>query len=1454
MKKRTQIIVIVALLVAQLALHGLSQNAGAQTEVLEWFVATWGDDTNPGTALHPFRTINHALFRAGINPRVKKIIWVAEGTYAENVKFTEAGQYLCGGVTNLLRPREFRGGTSVIAAPDDTKPAVKLRYNTHIDGFTVTGGLEGITIGGQLPTSSFTCTVGNCIVKQNVEAGIAMLLQVRYKESLLRVHDCWIGENGQDGIILVNALVEITSCTVTTNVGSGIRFWSTYSVLENCVFENNGKEGIQGATEYITCLNNIVRNNGANGIYLDITTGEVTSNTITANQVDGIQCGAVLLMILDNNITQNRRNGILCRTWALSLPPEVPEPERPPRPPLCDPIIIGNYIAENNENGIAAIEESFFIAERNIIRANNESGVFATDRTTAIILDNLITENLNYGVCVTKCALPVIKDNRIVWNFRAGLRAEDNSSAIIEGNQLCWNWGEGLIIARYSTPYCSGNIITGNNGGGILCKDSARPVIANHNVVWGNLRDGVTIIDSAQPLIKQTIIANNVQNGVMISNSAQPNLLNNLIAENKKSGIVCDDMAAPIITNNIITSSTMYGLAELTETADPTLVTFNCFWQNGIADYLDEGTTEYTGADEINTLVDNEEGRCADNISVDPQFVMWGPFNRTNAIHVDANFTGTEMGTRGAPFSTITNAIISYDYRLAEGSLCIGAGKGWVDIGAYPNATSYSPQGSNEVKIIVHPGNYTESNLILNHNILLHGEDARVYGHEDFTILYPETGTTVEELHFIGGDMAIYCKPDQTPLIQRNIIEGTVFKGIFCSHADPQLLSNTLINNELHGIMLYHASPLIQDCVVEQSGGDGILCENASAPMIVHNMLVANAGAGIHCISGSSPRILSNQLKDNDRGMWFEDASDGSVQDNYIAGSGAEGILCESGSQPTIHHNIFDGNVRSGISCQTASGAQISANIIRNNIWDGIYCYNGATPEIMNNIIYGNRNCGIRLMNNLSPTVVNNTIIRNYNAGISLNLAATPTMTNNIIAFNGGYGVLELDPSSDPASLQSNCFFTNSLGDYRDEGTITYSGADEINMLVDNNGNPRGGNLSANPDLVNMSSEDFHLRADSPCVDAGVLASAPASDFEGDVRPQGPGIDIGADEIGTQWNYSFETGEENWGPGGAPIFFSTPQPIAADGVISLLSTTNTNTFGFWNSPTASIRYYANDLCCVRFRMTTDVPDSSRVPQIRLRMTAENLQQTDCLVVTSSGDGAFSPTPEGRDYDLYVVPQPGMDGEFARLAFDLLNFDPLDEPEATVSLESVTISRIPLSVLSGQESMTAYDFETGPEGWRFSGTVLPFAAPMSMVRAGALSLIATNNTNTFGFWTSDPADVTIEAGKLYRVRCSVSTDVTDPALVPQVRLRTSTQNLQASAVLDVVSAGNGMVAPAPSVKEYVAYLYPPQSAAGSAQDGLSVAFDLLNFNPADAEFATLRLHDVRIDAFDIPLMP
>jgi hypothetical protein len=42
---------------------------------------------------------------------------------------------------------------------------------------------------------------------------------------------------------------------------------------------------------------------------------------------------------------------------------------------------------------------------------------------------------------------------------------------------------------------------------------------------------------------------------------------------------------------------------------------------------------------------------------------------------------------------------------------------------------------------------------------------------------------------------------------------------------------------------------------------------------------------------------------------------------------------------------------------------------------------------------------------------------------------------------------------------------------------------------------------------------DYHLTADSPCIDTGTSEGAPSDDIDGDTRPQGQGYDMGADEF-----------------------------------------------------------------------------------------------------------------------------------------------------------------------------------------------------------------------------------------------------------------------------------------------------------------------------------------------------
>jgi hypothetical protein len=56
------------------------------------------------------------------------------------------------------------------------------------------------------------------------------------------------------------------------------------------------------------------------------------------------------------------------------------------------------------------------------------------------------------------------------------------------------------------------------------------------------------------------------------------------------------------------------------------------------------------------------------------------------------------------------------------------------------------------------------------------------------------------------------------------------------------------------------------------------------------------------------------------------------------------------------------------------------------------------------------------------------------------------------------------------------------------------------------------GNIQLDPQFVNAPGGDFHLKSNSPAINAGVTLSPVTTDFDGVSRPQGPAYDIGAYE------------------------------------------------------------------------------------------------------------------------------------------------------------------------------------------------------------------------------------------------------------------------------------------------------------------------------------------------------
>ena len=236
------------------------------------------------------------------------------------------------------------------------------------------------------------------------------------------------------------------------------------------------------------------------------------------------------------------------------------------------------------------------------------------------------------------------------------------------------------------------------------------------------------------------------------------------------------------------------------------------------------------------------------------------------------------------------------------------------------------------------------------------------------------------------------------------------------------------------------------------------------------------------------------------RAGWQVSRIDGFTIRNGNASTGG-GIYCDGGSA-TIVHNTITGNTATksggGIYCISGSKPTITHNTITANHateGGGVYC-DYASPTIANNTITGNAGSGISCSGS-SATIANNTITGNAGGGISCS-GSSLTIINTIIAFNSS-GVYKT--GSDVPVLRNNCVYGNTAYNYSN--------------LTDPTGTD--GNISVDPSFVRAPSAgtdgqwatadddlgDLHLKAGSPCIDAGENWSVPTgilTDLDGLLR------------------------------------------------------------------------------------------------------------------------------------------------------------------------------------------------------------------------------------------------------------------------------------------------------------------------------------------------------------------
>ena len=342
-----------------------------------------------------------------------------------------------------------------------------------------------------------------------------------------------------------------------------------------------------------------------------------------------------------------------------------------------------------------------------------------------------------------------------------------------------------------------------------------------------------------------------------------------------------------------------------------------------------------------------------------------------------------------------------------------------------------------------------------------------------------------------------------------------------------------------------------------------------------HPKLQFNGWGGIYITGASYIEINGLEIIGNNAAMdsatAFADRTDGS---NCL--TSGNGIMSyQSGTSPYPHHIIIRKCIvhdcgGGGISTQTTDYITIEENTVYNNAWYSPYdCsgislgwnsnYDNDTTNykvfVRRNICFSNKNCIPAIQGGSVPTDGEGIIIdiQDGTAGNVPAYTGRMLLENNVVFNNGGDGITlfktnHVDVINNTAWLNDRTaeinrgqIFPNQGKNTRILNNIMFAPAGRnvlqdccpnANLTVDYNmfwtsgGSPSSSligksgthDIKADPRFINPSADpavaDFHLKSGSPAIDAGTSANAPGADFDGNPRPSGAGIDMGAYEYG----------------------------------------------------------------------------------------------------------------------------------------------------------------------------------------------------------------------------------------------------------------------------------------------------------------------------------------------------
>jgi len=313
---------------------------------------------------------------------------------------------------------------------------------------------------------------------------------------------------------------------------------------------------------------------------------------------------------------------------------------------------------------------------------------------------------------------------------------------------------------------------------------------------------------------------------------------------------------------------------------------------------------------------------------------------------------------------------------------------------------------------------------------------------------------------------------------------------------------------------------------------DGINLEGASWVVLEGFTVNGMERAGLRTVTAEHVTLRNNQ--GNANGSWgiltgFVD--DLLIEHNRMSGSIDEhGIyVSNSGDRPVIRNNVLFGNAANGLHMNgdaeqggdgIISNALVEGNVLYSNGMSGgsgINCDGVQDSLIVNNLIYDAHASGISLyqIDGGGPAsnnrIINNTVVIADDGRWALNIqndSSGTTVYNNVF--------LSLHPSRGAIDLCGPGCLSGFTSDYNVVVDVfTPDDSDFISLTEWQTATGQDMNsIVADSDavFVDAAGGDYHLSDTSPALDSGTSTEAPASDLDGNQRPFGDAVDIGAYE------------------------------------------------------------------------------------------------------------------------------------------------------------------------------------------------------------------------------------------------------------------------------------------------------------------------------------------------------